>query len=407
MKIFRNDGLFLIAVTSAFMFMTSANTASGADPISSGDKLMFELTDRYHLPDSADDLAWNRTGNKLVVGSWPESRGWGTKGHDSHVAVFELRGERLNKTHEFILNPAAKGDDVVAFSPDDRYIAVGNTTVELIDLQEGRSVWVAVHGVNTANRNILPERHFSIAFSDDGRQINTVGEGQLVDDQKNTALFWGNFDTTTGSYSVAYKTTVLSLPHAVATTRGRWSVTPEMTIKSIIPRRYWVSVRELGTGKEISRLEPTFPSDAYGAASALALSADGRFLAYAGPREVKGQSSTYLQVWDIAGNRLRHEHLRNVVEDNDDPVPTGAAIRSLDISADGKWLLMRQANAGKGPDLHVLNMDTGQRVWSSLGSVGLRGCRFSPTKNVFACIGPKAVLVFKKNCLARSRDSTP
>lgn len=366
-------------------------------PNSSGDKPMFELMDRYRLPDGADHLAWNRAGDKLVVGSWPGARrGRGFYDFDAHVAVFDLHGERLKKTHEFILNPAAKGGDVVAFSPDDRYIAVGNTTVELFDLQENRSVWVTEHGVVKANQSLLPHWHFSIAFSEDGRQIYTVGEEQLTDGN-NTALFWGSFDIQTGAYSVAHKTTILSLPHAVATTRGNWSVTPEMTVKGIIPRHYWVSVRELGTGKEISRLEPTRPPGVSGPWSALTLSHDGHYLAVGGQREA-GSLFPYLQIWDIAENRLLHEHFKNDYQGNDPgPLPTGGAIHSLDISPDGKWLLMRQGNAGRAPDLHMLDMASGQRVWSWFSNVGYGICRFAPTQSVFACAGYKEVLVFKKN----------
>ena len=410
--------MVLHLLIGAFTLMIGTTVARATEPIPSGSKPSFELMDRYRLPTSPHHLAWNRTGDKLVVGSWLESHWWGKKEYDKHVAVFDLRGERLKKTHEFTLNSAPTSPDAVAFSPDDRYIAVGNTTVELFDLQENRSVWMTEHGVVKANQHILPYVHFSLVFSEDGRQIFTVGDGKYAEGRNwGVDLFWGRFDVKTGTYSVAYKTTILTLPQNVATTRGQWSVTPEMTVQAILPRRYWVSVREMESGKEVSRLEPINPPGARGNPTALALSPDGRFLAIGEHRQLDKADGTgvsrefsknpnligtftfpYLQIWDVAENRLLHEHFKNDSKDNDPgPLPTSGAIRSLDISPDGKWLLMQQSNGGNNPALHILDMSSGQRVWSWDKNNPAHLCRFSPIKNIFACTGYEEILIFKQN----------
>lgn len=380
-------------------------------PFSHEGKAMFTLLDRYRLPDSPDHLAWNSQGNKLVVGSWPERRSWGQKGYDAFTAVLELKGGRLRQTHQFKLNPRAKGDDVVAFSPDDRYVAVGNTTVELFDLQENRSVWVSVGNVGDDPNAITV--HKALAFTGDG-QLSSFAAGPSGRDLN---LQWGSFGLIDGTYTRHNRTKVFIFPQFAASPVGaRWSVTPEMTTREVRPLRVWIVVRELASGKEVTRLEPQNPPGADLLPTALSLSRDGRYLAIGGQRGLDRDDGTgvppdrsdasktifsftfpYLQIWDLAKNRLLHEHLKNDCRANDaGPLPSCAAIRSLDFSPDGRWLLMRQGDT-KNPDVHLLDVTSGQRVWSLDHNVGYGFCRFSPSGDTFACSGYREVLVYKKH----------
>ncbi|MBL8398782.1 MAG: PD40 domain-containing protein [Candidatus Accumulibacter sp.] len=373
---------------------------------------MFQLLDSHRLPDSADDLAWNAWGDKLVVGSWPERRSWwGQKGYDAFVAVLEIKGGQLHQTHQFKLNARAKGDDVVAFSPDDRYIAVGNTTVELFDLQENRRVWVTEHGID--GRPDVPRGHRALVFSGDGRLLS-VAEGH---EGKNTVLYWGEFNLSDGRYVAKTRSKLFQIPLQIVQTVGRrWSVTPEMSPYEERPFRNWFSVRELAGGQELWRFDPRRPPGGRPLPTAFALSADGRYLAIAGQRGLDRPDGggvpaapgtpekpswafvfAYLQLWDVAENRLLHEYL---VDDTRrrpaEPLPSSALIKSLDFSPDGRWLLMRQ-NDPQAPNIHVLDVVTGQYVWSSEGPTGPGVCRFSPSGEMFACRGERKTLVFKKH----------
>ncbi len=380
------------------------------DISTSGRKPMFKILDVYNLPESVNDLAWNAQSNKLVVGAWKVSQGNmfhysnAHGAHDAFVAVLEIKGDALREIQQFKLNPLVRGTSVVAISPDDRYIAVGNTTVELFDLQENCSVWITDHGMDQKKEEDpswkpeVPSQHASLAFSGDGRLHSLAS--RILRDKKNPnrygAFYWGTFNLADGAYQSNFKVLSFIADERTVKMSDRWSLTAEMTTHEVIPRRVWIVVRKLATGTELSRLEPTRPPGSNLVPTALALSHDGRRLALGGQFKNKktGATQNYLQIWDIKEQRLLHEYL----DDGKGPLPTGSIIRSLDFSPDSRWLLMDHGQSQEAtPDLHLFDVESGQRAWSSDHMIGYGTCRFSPSGEMFACIGYRKITLFKRS----------
>lgn len=429
---------------------TSTNADVSASP---SNKVEFNLLDTFSLPDSADHLAWNTNSDKLVVGSWPEKRR--DKGYDSNVAVLELKNGRLKKSHQFTLNPEAKGDDFVAFSPDDRYLAVGNTTVELFDLKENRSVWATVHGLGKGCGPKPPEYecptwkygpvgHRALAFANNGK-ILSIAEGRRQGDRKNTVLFWGEFDMADGSYHINHEEKIFdsfgggNTDSSVRNIDARWTLTAESstyeeTMASQQSKgnpdddKNWLSIRDFSTGQEIKRIDPEVPlvRSRTRLPTAIALSQDGRYLFLAGDRYLTREGAMppwhskepifttghpYFQIWNLQENKLMHQFLKNVriptVEESwddanpwndDDVLPVNGSIRSADFSPDGRLLLLKDSRISHPtrPNVYLIDVQTGQRVWTSDKNIAYNYCRFSPSGDMFACSGNRKILVYQK-----------
>jgi len=410
------------------------------------------------LAEGRGDLAYNPKGKALATG-WPIVRTWDVASQHATPVATEVNGGDLQFSGDGVLLLFIKSDDLfvhnattgrllhhiaghngqitsATFSPDSKYLATAGTdqTVRIWDLENGKQrrifrghsqtvncvafhpngrhlasagidgtvrVWDRTQdprGLSVMVQQSRGEHLKSLGFSEDGRHLLTVLDQNLeVRDAATGGLLRRHQIDVTEKFSCPRGDVSFSAD-------GRLLAAPSQKDPCLL--KVW----ETAEGKELA----VFPGS-ISPARAVALSADGKWLAGASRETMDEKSFSTLTLWDVAGRTVqwRVPHIQQGVSalafsSNGRMLAVGGsedgAVRVLDVlsgrellavpgcdmvlsvafSHDGSKLA---AADFEGEKLQVWDVATGQELFTIPGLYALTSVAFSPNDRRLVATG--------------------
>ena len=207
---------------------------------------------------------------------------------------------------------------------------------------------------------VASRRIEDLAISPDGK---TLAEAAVEPSQKTILRFW---DPTSGEETRVFARDEANMRCVLFTPDGKNVITNQ---RDPVRWAYKVLIRDAKTGKTVAELD-----EKRLAATHMAISADGAYLATAG--------GTKLHIWDLKKRELKH-----IIDAHE------KAIQSINFSPNGKLLV-----SGSSDDtVRIWRVDTGKRELEiKAEQEGITAVSYTPTGNLIVSAGrDKTVKVWK------------